>query len=178
MDDSTKKNIKLRTGLKIQLTSYVDEVIPELLYFLESGLHQKSVYALLAETLTSESIASMYMTHLVRLLKTNSHGHFDKETTHQLRVLAKKSVCASESALSIQKTHTIAQIELLDSQLDRVELVITKIMKYNDSVIITILGIGYINGGMILGEIVDVHRFSIPDNPLAYAGPDPFVYQS
>ena len=141
-----QKTIKQRTRLKIQLTSYVDEVFPELQYFFKSGLHQKSVYALLKE------IASMHMTHLAHLLKVTSHGHFDKETAQQLRVLAQKSVGASDSALSIQITHTIGQIELLDSQLERVEAEMTDIMKFNDSVIMTIPGIGYINGGMILGE--------------------------
>ena len=173
-----QKTIKQRTRLKIQLTSYVDEVFPELQYFFKSGLHQKSVYALLTEAPTPEAIASMHMTHLAHLLKANSHGRFDKEMAQQLRVLAKKSVGASDSALSIQITHTIAQIELLDSQLDRVESEMTEIMKYNDSVIMTIPGIGYINGGMILGEIGDVHRFSNPSKLLAYAGLDPSVYQS
>ena len=42
----------------------------------------------------------------------------------------------------------------------------------------TIPGIGYINGGMILGEIGDIHRFSSPNKLLAYAGLDPSVYQS
>lgn len=54
----------------------------------------------------------------------------------------------------------------------------TEIMKFNDSVIMTIPGIGYINGGMILGEIGDIHRFSCPNKLLAYAGLDPSVYQS
>ena len=83
-----------------------------------------------------------------------------------------------DSALSIQITHTIGQIELLDSQLERVEAEMTEIMKFNDSVIMTIPGIGYINGGMILGEIGDIHRFSNPSKLLAYAGLDPSVYQS
>jgi hypothetical protein len=38
--------------------------------------------------------------------------------------------------------------------------------------------IGYINGGIILGEIGDIHRFSRPGKLLAYAGLDPVVYQS
>lgn len=173
-----QKTIKQRSRLKIQLTSYVDEVFPELQYFFKSGLHQKSVYALLKEAPTPESVASMHMTHLAHLLKVNSHGHFNKEMAQQLRVLAQKSVGASDSALSIQITHTIAQIELLDSQLDSVETKMTEIMKYNDSVIMTIPGIGYINGGMILGEIGDIHRFSNPNKLLAYAGLDPSVYQS
>lgn len=173
-----QKTIKQRTRLKIQLTSYVDEVFPELQYFFKSGLHQKSVYALLKEAPTPEVISSMHMTHLAHLLKANSHGHFDKELAQQLRVLAQKSVGASDSALSIQITHTIAQIELLDSQLDSIETEMTEIMKYNDSVIMSIPGIGYINGGMILGEIGDIHRFSCPKKLLAFAGLDPSVYQS
>ena len=35
-------------------------------------------------------------------------------------------------------------------------------MKFNASVIMTIPSIGYINGGMILGEIGNIHRFSNP----------------
>lgn len=173
-----QKTIKQRTRLKIQLTSYIDQVFPELQYLFKSGLHQKSVYALLKEAPTPKAIASMHMTHLANLLKVNSHGHFTKEQAKELRVLAQKSVGASDSALSIQITHTISQIELLDSQLEQVEAEMTDIMKFNDSVIMTIPGIGYINGGMILGEIDHVHRFSNPNKLLAFAGLDPSVYQS
>ena len=173
-----QKTVKQRTRLKIQLTSYVDQVFPELQYFFKSGLHQKAVYALLKEAPTPRAVASMHMTHLSSLLVKSSHGHFTKEQAKELRVLAQKSVGADDSALSIQITHTIAQIELLDSQLNSVEAEMTDIMKCNDSVIMTIPGIGYINGGMILGEIGDIHRFSRPNKLLAFAGLDPSVYQS
>ena len=173
-----QKTIKQRTRLKIQLTTYVDEVFPELQYFFKSGLHQKAVYALLKEAPSPNEIASMHMTHLANLLKTNSHGHFKKEQALELRVLAQKSVGANDSAISIQITQTIQQIELLDSQLKMIEDKMTDIMRFNESVIMTIPGIGYINGGMILGEIGDIHRFSNPSKLLAYAGLDPSVYQS
>lgn len=173
-----QKTIKQRTRLKIQLTSYVDQAFPELQYFFKSGLHQKAVYALLKEAPSPQGIASMHMTHLSHLLVTASHGHFKKEQAKELRVLAQKSVGASDSSLSIQITHTIAQIELLDSQLNSVEAEMTEIMKFNDPVIMTIPGIGYINGGMILGEIGDIHRFPSPSKLLAFAGLDPSVYQS
>ena len=52
------------------------------------------------------------------------------------------------------------------------------IVKSLDSVIMTIPGIGYINGGMILGEIGDIARFTSPSKLLAFAGLDPSVYQS
>ncbi len=105
----------------------------------------------------------MHMTHLANLLKVNSHGHFTKEQAKELRILAQKSVGANDSAISIQITQTIQQIELLDSQLEKIEAEMTDIMKFNDSVIMTIPGIGCINGGMILGEIGDIHRFSNPN---------------
>ena len=173
-----QKSIKQRTRLKIQLTSYVDQVFPELQYFFKSGLHQKSVYALLKEAPSAEAVASMHMTHLKKLLEVASHGHFDQETAKELRVLARKSVGSSDSALSIQVTQTIAQIELLDSQIEKVEAEMTQIMQFHDPVIMTIPGIGYINGGMILGEIGDIYRFSHPSKLLAFAGLDPSVYQS
>lgn len=173
-----QKSIKQRTRLKIQLTSYVDQVFPELQCFFKSGLHQKSVYALLKEAPTPKDIASVHMTHLSHLLQASSHGRFNKETARQLRALAQKSVGNSDSTVSIQITQTISQIELLDSQIEQVEAEMTEIMKFNDSVIMTIPGIGYINGGMILGEIGDIHRFSKSNQLLAFAGLDPSVNES
>ena len=172
------KAIKQRTRLKIQLTSYMDKTFPELEKYFKSGLHQKSVYALLKEAPTPEAIASMHMTHLANLLKVNSHGHFGKDQARELRVLAKRSVGQSDGALSLRITQAIEQIELLDKQLDRIEADMTDIVKCMFSLIMTIPGIGYVNGGMILGEIGNIHRFSNPQKLLAYAGLDPTVYQS
>ena len=59
-----QETIKQRTRLKTQLTAYVGEVFPELQYFFKSGLHQKSVYALLKEAPTPKTIASKHMTQL------------------------------------------------------------------------------------------------------------------
>ena len=173
-----QKLVKQRTRLKIQLTSYVDQVFPELQYFFKSGLHQNSVYALLKEAPTPTAIASMHMTHLAHLLEVASHGHFGKEKARQLRVLAQKSVGVNDSSLSIQITHTIEQIELLDSRLFHTELEMANLVTCLHSVIMTIPGIGFINGGMILGEIGDIHRFSEPKKLLAFAGLDPSVHQS
>ena len=51
-------------------------------------------------------------------------------------------------------------------------------MSFKDSVITTIPGISYANGGMILGEIGDIHQFSCPNKLLAFIGLAPSVYQS
>ena len=172
------KLVKQRSRTKIQLTAYLDQVFPELQYFFKSGIHQKTVYAILKEAPSATRIASMHLTHLKNLLLSNSHGHFKKETALELRVLAQKSVGTADRSLSIQITQSIAQIELLDSQLDAVESEMKDIVTSLDSVIMTIPGIGPINGGMIIGEIGDINRFSKPRKLLAFAGLDPSVYQS
>lgn len=51
-------------------------------------------------------------------------------------------------------------------------------MKSLDSVIITILDIGYINGDMILGENGDIHRFQSLSKLLTFVDFVPSVYQS
>ena len=173
-----QKTVKQRTRLKIQLTSYVDQVFPELQYFFKSGIHHKGCYALLKEAPSPEAIASMHLTHLTHLLEANSHGHFKKQTAVELRVLAQKSVGNSDKSLSIQITQSIEQIELLDRQLEQIESEMEDIVRSLDSIIMTIPGIGYVNGGMILGEIGDVTRFSNPSKLLAFAGLDPAIYQS
>ena len=173
-----QKLVKQRTRLKIQLTSYLDQVFPELQYFFKSGLHQSSVYAVLKAAPTPNAIASMHLTHLSHILEDASHGHFTKDHARELRVLAKKSVGINDSSLALQITQTIEQIELLDNQLFNTELEMITIVTDLHSVLLTIPGIGAVNGGMILGEIGDIHRFSAPNKLLAFAGLDPSVYQS
>lgn len=165
-----QKTVKQRTRLKIQLTSYIDQVFPELQYFFKSGVHQHSVYALLKEAPTPNDIASMHMTHLAHLLQKASHGHFGKDRAKESRILAQKSVGVNDSSLSIPITQTIKQIELLDRQSFCTELKIAEFVTCLHSVIMTIPSIGSTNGGMILGEIGDIHRFSTPGKSLAFAG--------
>ena len=169
--------MKKRTTCKIRLTSYVDQAFPELQYFF-NGVHHKSVYALLKEAQTPEQIASMHMTHLTHLLSSASHGHFKKEKAQELRVLAQRSVGSNDSSISIQITQTIEQIELLDRQIDDDEAKIEEIVKSMGSVIMTIPGIRYVEAGIILGEIGDIHRFPDYSKLLAFAGLDPTVRQS
>jgi transposase len=169
--------MKKRTAAKIKLTSYVDQAFPELQYFFH-GVHHKSVYALLKEAQTPEQIASMHMTHLTHLLEVASHGHFKKNKAQELRVLAQKSVGSNDSSISIQITQTIEQIELLDRQIQDDEAKIEEIVKAMDSVIMTVPGIRFVEAGMILGEIGDIHRFQDYSKLLAYAGLDPIIRQS
>ena len=172
-----QKLMKQRTRNKILLTSYIDQAFPELQYFFK-GIHHKAVYAILKEAPSPELISTMHMTHLANLLVKASKGHYTKEKAKELRVLAQQSVGSSDSSISIQITHTIEQVELLDSQIKDVESKIDTIVLSTGSVILSIPGISTLEAGMILGEVGDIHRFSKPNKLLAFAGLDPSVKQS
>ena len=107
-----------------------------------------------------------------------SKGHYTKEKAKKLRVLAQQSVGSSDSSISIQITHTIEQVELLNRQIKYVQSRRNTIVLSTGSVILSIPGIRTLEAGMILGEIVDIHRFSQPHKLLAFAGLDPSVKQS
>ena len=169
---------KSKARLKIQLVSYVDMIFPELQFFFKSGLHIKTCYELLKAYSSPDDIAALHLTKLSNLLSKASRGRFGKEDARSLKSLAASSVGVKNTYISIQITQTIAQLELIESQLDELEQIIGQAMDELDSVIMTVPGIGKLNGAMILGEIGDIHRFSHPSKLLAYAGLDPVVNQS
>lgn len=151
---SRQKTLKQCTRLKIQLVSYVDQSFHELQYFFKSDLHQKSVDALLKVVLVAKVVVCIHLTHLANLLNKASHGRLKKDIAKEVRVLSQKSIGHLGSALAIQITHSVNQIELLDSKLAKIEAEMTKIMRFHDPVILTIPGMSYINGGMILGRLM------------------------
>ena len=173
-----EKTKKSKARLKIQLVSYVDVLFPELQYFFKSGLHIKTCYELLKKHPDPNDIAALHLTYLGNLLKKASYSHFGKEEAIALKSLAKSSVGSNNASLSIQIIQSISQIELLEKQIEELDEMIKSIMIEMDSVILTIPGIGYLNGAMILSEIGDISRFSNPAKLLAYAGLDPSIIQS
>lgn len=74
--------------------------------------------------------------------------------------------------------HIINLIQELDTEIDEIEKEIKVIMDEIDSPILTIPGINYRMGAMIIAEIGDFSRFDSPDKILAYAGLSPSTYQS
>jgi len=169
---------KSKAKLKIQLVTYVDILFPELQYFFKSGLHINTCYELLKKHSAPDDIAALHLTYLGNLLKSASHGRFNKEDAIALKSLAKSSVSTKNANISIQITQTLAQIELLEKQIEVLDATIVSAMVEMNSIIMSIPGIGYINGAMILGEIGNIKRFDKPCKLLAYAGLDPTINQS
>ena len=137
-----------------------------------------SVYAMLSEFPCASKIASAHLTRLANLLETSSRGHYGKETAITFRNAARVSVGSNMPAKSLELKHTIKLIQELDSEIEEIENEIKTIMDESNSPILSIPGINYRMGAMIIAEIGDFSRFDSPNKILAYAGMSPSTYQS
>lgn len=169
--------VQERAKLKTSVSRLVNILFPELEKLVPT-LHIVSVYSLLAELPSSSQISSCHLTHLTKLLETASKGRYGREKAIEIRNAAKQSIGSSMPAKSLELKHTIKLIQELSSEIDEIENSIKSIMDDIHSPILSIPGINYRMGAMIIAEIGDFNRFSSPDKILAYAGLSPSTYQS
>lgn len=170
--------VKERAKLKSSIARLVTILFPELEKLVPT-IHMASVYALLSEFPSASAIASAHLTRLTNLLETVSRGHYSKDTAILFRQTAKTSIGSHMPAKSLELKHTIKLIQELTAEIDEIEAAIKQIMDEEiKSPILTIPGISYRMGAMIIAEIGDFNRFDSPDKILAYAGMSPSTYQS
>ena len=169
--------VQERAQLKQSVSRLVTILFPELEKLVPT-LHIASVYALLSELPSAGKIASCHLTHLTKLLENASKGRYSREKAIEIREAARTSIGSNMPAKSLELRHTLRLIGELDSEITEIESEIKRIMDQISSPILTIPGIGYRMGAMILAEIGDFSRFDSPDKILAYAGVSPSTYQS
>ena len=169
--------VQERAKLKSSIARLVNILFPELEKLVPS-LHMKSVYAMLSEFPGAKQIASCHLTRLVHLLSESSRGRYKRDKAIQIRETARTSIGSVMPAKSLELKHTIHLIEVLSEEINEIEISIREIMDRNPSPILTIPGINYRMGAMILAEIGDFSRFDSPNKILAYAGLSPSTYQS
>ncbi len=169
--------VKERAQLKQSISRLVAILFPELEKLVPT-LHLASVYALLSEFPSAGAIAAAHLTRLTNLLSQASKGRYGKDTATTLREAARSSIGSHMPAKSLELKHTIKLIHELDTEIDEIEAEIKIIMNDINSPILSIPGINYRMGAMIIAEIGDFSRFDSPDKILAYAGMSPSTYQS
>ena len=166
-----------RARLKTSVSRLVNILFPELEKLVPT-LHIASVYTLLMELPGAKQIASCHLTHLTSLLSTASKGHYGRSKAIEIRDAAQRSIGSVMPAKSLELQHTIRMIREMDAEISEIEAALKQMMDEIASPILTIPGISYRMGAMILAEIGDFSRFSSPDKLLAYAGLSPSTYQS
>ena len=169
--------VKERAQLKQSIARLATILFPELEKLVPT-LHIVSVYALLSEYPGARQVAGTNLTHLKSLLSNVSKGRYGREKAIEIRDAAKCSIGSRMPAKSLELRHTIKLIQELDAEIAEIEAEIKSIMDGLHSPILTIPGINYRMGAMILAEIGDFSRFGSPDKILAYAGLSPSTYQS
>lgn len=170
--------VKERAKLKTSVSRLVNILFPEL-ETLVPTLHMASIYAMLSEFPGASYIASVHLTRLSNLLSGSSKGRYGKDTAALFRDAARNSIGSIMPAKSLELKHTIKLIQELTTEIDEIEAAIKQIMDEEiKSPILTIPGISYRMGAMILAEIGDFSRFDSADKILAYAGMSPSTYQS
>ena len=169
--------VEERAKLKTSVARLVNILFPELEKLVPT-LHIASVYALFSEYPSARLIAQVHLTKLTNLLSEASKGRYGKDKAQAIREAARASIGSYMPAKELELKHTVKLIQELDSEIDEIEIRIKEIMDEMDTPILTIPGISYRMGAMILAEIGDFERFSSPDKILAYAGLSPSTYQS
>ena len=170
--------VKERAKLKSSISRLVCILFPELKKLIPT-LHMASVYALLSEFPSADAVANAHLTRLSNLLSKSSKGRYGKDTAVMFRNAARSSIGSYMPAKSLELKHTIKLIQELTVEIDEIEAAIKRIMDEEiQSPILTIPGISYRMGAMIIAEIGDFNRFDSADKILAYAGMSPSTYQS
>ena len=170
--------VQQQTRIKTQLTGCLDIVFPELPSFFKGNLHLKTSYALLEKYSSAKSIRSTRIDGLTNLLYNNSKGKYIYDDALRLKELAKSSVGLDNPAIELQIKCLITQLKLYQKQIKDIDLSIMTLMEILNSPILTIPGVGYTLGAMIISEIGDIKKFSNPSKLLAFAGLDPVTKQS
>lgn len=169
--------VKERAKLKSSVSRLVCILFPELEKLVPT-LHMASVYAMLSDFPGAKQVANAHLTRLTNLLSEASKGRYGKETAIAFRNTASTSIGSNMPAKSLELKHTIKLIQELTSEINEIENEIKRIMDELNSPILSIPGINYRMGAMIIAEIGDFNRFDSPDKILAYAGFSPSTYQS
>lgn len=163
--------------LKISLARIIEIMFPELEDCVYS-INQKSTIALLYEFPSKELIANAHLTRLTNVLKDNSRGKYSKDKALEIRNAAINSIGTSSDASSFELVQTIDMINFYSSKIDDLDAKIKDIMIELESPILSIPGISYNLGSIILAEIVDINRFGTSSQLQAFAGLDPATHQS
>ena len=157
---------------KIKLQRLINVVFPEYLNFF-------------SDLYTSSSLDLLYAYPTPKLMKRAKLSSISKFLHGNCKITAKeiqdKSACSIGQSLDYYAFEIRLVIDSLRFHKKQIESYDTQIKVVMDEVgknIMSIPGISYTNGALILGEIGDINDFESADKLLAYAGLDPSVYQS
>jgi transposase len=182
--DELKTLVRQRKSLKIQINkemnllhAYVIQAFPEY-YKIFKKVNSNASLEVLSRYASLSEFKRVRLETLKEMIRKSSKGHHGIREAQMLKALGSSSIGIDSSALSFSIKQTIDRIRMIKEQICAVELEITNHVDESQTTLLSVPGIAYTTGAIILAEIGDIHRFKTDDQLLAYAGLDPSVYQS
>lgn len=166
-----------RSKLKISINRLLEIIFPELASAVWS-VHQNSSYAILLEYPTPNDLSSAHLTKLTNLLKSSSKGKYAKDKALEIKSLAQNSIGCNSRAIAFELQQTIRLVQNTQAEIDLLDKQIKILMDEINSPILSIPGISYTLGAIILSETLDIERFQSPAKYLAFSGLEPSTHQS
>jgi len=167
----------MRTKLKVSIARLVSVLFPELPSVV-SSIHQSSCYAMLLEFPSAHDISNCHLTRLGNLLAESSRNRYGRDKAVEIKTLASKSIGKDSRAISFELQQTIRLISNISAEITMLDKEIKSLMIEINSPILTIPGISYNLGSVILSEIGNIENFANPSKLLAFAGLEPSTHQS
>jgi transposase len=182
--DELKTLVRQRKSLKTQINkevnllhAYVIQVFPEY-YKIFKKISSKASMVVLSRYASLSEFKRARLETLKELICKSSQGHHGMREAQMIKELASSSIGIDSSALSFSIKQTIERILMIKDQVYDIEHEIIHHVDDSKTTLLSVPGVGYTTGAIILAEIGDIHRFKTDDQLLAYAGLDPSVYQS
>jgi transposase len=182
--DELKTLVRQRKSLNKQINkamnllhAYIIQAFPEY-YKIFKKINSKASMEVLNRYASLSEFKRVRLETLKELIRKSSKGHHGLTEAQMLKELTSYSIGIDSSALSISIKQTIKQIIMLKDQIQDIEKEIMHHIDESHTTLLSVPGVGYTTGAIILAEIGDIHRFKTDDQLLAYAGLDPSVYQS
>ncbi len=169
--------VKQMTKHKQELHALVTMVFPEYLSVF-SRLHINVSLEILYKYSTPSNIAKARIDGLTNTIRKHSNGRHGRQTAALIKELSKNTIGDKDELYAFQIKLCVEMIRTLHNQIKTYEAQIRKIMDANCPVILSVPGISYVTGAIIVGEIGNILRFDSPSKLLAFAGLDPVVHQS
>jgi transposase len=137
-----------------------------------------TVRELLLQFPSADAIADTDIHMLTNVIWTSSKHRFGRGKADEVRNLARNSIGTSNRGTNFELRQHLQSVAFLKQQIKELEAQIKEIMLELDSPILSIPGISFTLGAVILSEIGNIKNFATPSKLLAFAGLDPSCYQS
>jgi len=182
--DELKTLVRLRKSLKSQINkelnllhAYVIQAFPEY-YNVFKKINSKASMKVLSRYGSLSEFKRARFETLMELIRKSSMGHHGIKEVQMIKELPISSIGIDSSSLAFSIKQNIKRILMLEEQVNHIEKEVIHHVDKSHTTLLSIPGVGYTTGAIILAEIGDIRRFKTDDQLLAYAGLDPSVYQS